>query len=249
MPVTPPESPERTRGRTGTVVAVFERFTERARATLVMAQEEARLLHHNFIGTEHILLGLIRQADDIAGEVLASFGVSLDTARRQVQETVGASISASTQTELGSPPFTPRAKKVLELALREALRLNHSYIGTEHLLLGIIREGEGVGARVLIDLKVDLASVRQRVLQFISEHVDNDPSEGEERPAGVTHLRRATTLRSGPRCPQCRAELADVARYRTVEVQPDAHEGEQDPAKTYVVYCTVCGVSLHMFTK
>jgi ATP-dependent Clp protease ATP-binding subunit ClpC len=231
------------------VVGVFERFTDRARTTLVMAQEEARLLHHNFIGTEHILLGLLRQEDSVAGEVLTSFGVSLDTARRQVQHTLGAATAASTKTELGSPPFTPRAKKVLELALREALQLHHSYIGTEHLLLGIIREGEGVGAKVLIDLKVDLGAARQRVLQFISEHLDNDPSEGSERAPGSTHLSRAATLQTGPRCPQCRAQLADVARYRTVDVQPDSQEGDTDPAKTYVVYCTVCGVSLHMFTK
>jgi ATP-dependent Clp protease ATP-binding subunit ClpC len=214
-----------------------------------MAQEEARLLHHSFIGTEHILLGLLRQEDSIAGEVLTSFGVSLETARQQVQSKVGAPVAGSAQADLGSPPFTPRAKKVLELALREALQLSHNYIGTEHLLLGIIREGEGVGAQVLIDLRVDLAAARQRVLQFISEHVDNDPSEGEERAAGAPRLRRAATLRSGPRCPQCRAELVDTARYRTMEVRPDSQEDDRHPAMTYVVYCTVCGVSLHMFTR
>jgi ATP-dependent Clp protease ATP-binding subunit ClpA len=244
-----PESPERARGRAGTVVRVFERFTDRARATLVMAQEEARLLHHSFIGTEHILLGLLRQEDGIAGEVLTSFGVSLETARRRVQETVGAPIAGAQHAELASPPFTPRAKKVLELALREALQLDHNYIGTEHLLLGIIREGEGVGAQVLIDLKVDLASARQRVLQFISEHLDNDPSEGVERTSGATHFSRGATLSTGPRCPKCQAEVAQAARYRTIEVRPDAHDEDKDSVMTFVVYCTGCGISLHMFTK
>jgi ATP-dependent Clp protease ATP-binding subunit ClpC len=224
---------------------VFERFTDRARETLVMAQEEARLLHHGFIGSEHILLGLLRQEDSVAGEVLASFGVTLEAGRRVVESILG---DGSAEAELGSPPFTPRAKKILELSLRESLQLNHNYIGTEHLLLGLIREGEGVGAQILKELKVDLGAARQRVLQFIAEKVDIDPSAATGQASSGPRMSRSTALRSSPRCPQCRAELADTARYRILEVRPDAHDERNGPSRTTVVYCSVCGVSLHMFT-
>ncbi len=127
---------------------MFERFTDRARRVLVLAQEEARLLNHSFIGTEHILLGLIHEGEGVAAKALESLGISLEAVREKVEETIGMAGTAPS----GSPPFTPRAKKVLELSLREALQLGHSYIGTEHMLLGLVREGEGVAATVLVSL-------------------------------------------------------------------------------------------------
>jgi ATP-dependent Clp protease ATP-binding subunit ClpC len=143
---------------------MFERFTDRARRVLVLAQEEARLLNHSFIGTEHILLGLIREGEGLAAKALESLGISLDAVREKVEETIGVPGSGSS----GSPPFTPRAKKVLELSLREALQLGHNYIGTEHMLLGLVREGEGVAAQVLVQLGADLPKVRQQVIQLMS---------------------------------------------------------------------------------
>jgi hypothetical protein len=144
--------------------SVFERFTDRARRVLVLAQEEASLLNHNFIGTEHILLGLIREGEGVAAVALERLGVSFEDARTQVDEIIGNSSTPVT----GSPPFTPRAKKVLELSLREALQFGHNYIGTEHLLLGLVREGEGVAAQVLVGLGLDLGLVRGEVLQVLS---------------------------------------------------------------------------------
>jgi ATP-dependent Clp protease ATP-binding subunit ClpA len=145
---------------------VFERFTDRARRVLNLAQEEARLLNHGFIGTEHILLGLIHEGDGVAAKTLETLDISLTAVRRKVEEIIGPGIHPPG----GSPPFTPRAKKVLELALREALQLGHSYIGTEHILLGLVREGEGVAAQVLVSLGTDLNRVRQTVVQFMSGH-------------------------------------------------------------------------------
>jgi ATP-dependent Clp protease ATP-binding subunit ClpC len=145
---------------------VFERFTDRARRVLVLAQEEARLLNHDFIGTEHILLGLIHETDGVAAKALEQMGIELEDVRAKVEETIGASVLAGGMST-GSPPFTPRAKKVLELALREALQLGHNYIGTEHLLLGIVREGEGVAVQVLTSLGADPARVRQEVLDLL----------------------------------------------------------------------------------
>ena len=143
---------------------MFERFTDRARRVVVLAQEEARGLNHNYIGTEHILLGLIHEGEGVASKALESLGVSLQNVREQVQEIIG----QGQQSPTGHIPFTPRAKKVLELSLREALQLGHNYIGTEHILLGLIREGEGVAAQVLVKLGADLARVRQQVIQLIS---------------------------------------------------------------------------------
>jgi ATP-dependent Clp protease ATP-binding subunit ClpC len=143
---------------------VFERFTDRARRVVVLAQEEARLLNHNYIGTEHILLGLIHEGEGVAAKALESLGISLEAVRAQVEEIIGHGGSAPS----GHIPFTPRAKKVLELSLREALQLGHNYIGTEHILLGLIREGEGVAAQVLVKLGADLSRVRQQVIQLLS---------------------------------------------------------------------------------
>ncbi len=146
------------------VVNLFERFTDRARRVVVLAQEEARLLNHSYIGTEHILLGLIHEGEGVAAKALESLGISLEAVRAQVEEIIGQGGSSPS----GHIPFTPRAKKVLELSLREALQLGHNYIGTEHILLGLIREGEGVAAQVLVKLGADLSRVRQQVIQLLS---------------------------------------------------------------------------------
>ncbi|HEX2240555.1 MAG TPA: ATP-dependent Clp protease ATP-binding subunit [Actinomycetota bacterium] len=157
---------------------MFERFTDRARRVVVLAQEEARLLNHNYIGTEHILLGLIHEGEGVAAKALESLGISLEKVRQQVEEIIGAGQSPPS----GHIPFTPRAKKVLELSLREALQLGHNYIGTEHILLGLIREGEGVAAQVLVKLGANLPSVRQQVIQLLSGYTGG--KEGAAAGAG-----------------------------------------------------------------
>jgi ATP-dependent Clp protease ATP-binding subunit ClpC len=165
---------------------VFERFTDRARRVVVLAQEEARLLNHNYIGTEHILLGLIHEGEGVAAKALESLGISLEAVRAQVEEIIGQGGSSPS----GHIPFTPRAKKVLELSLREALQLGHNYIGTEHILLGLIREGEGVAAQVLVKLGADLSRVRQQVIQLLSgyagqkEPSTSGPGATEAAPTG-----------------------------------------------------------------
>ena len=159
---------------------MFERFTDRARRVVVLAQEEARMLNHNYIGTEHILLGLIHEGEGVAAKALESLGISLEGVRAQVEEIIG----QGQQAPSGHIPFTPRAKKVLELSLREALQLGHNYIGTEHILLGLIREGEGVAAQVLVKLGADLNRVRQSVIQLLSGYQGKEavasggPAEG-----------------------------------------------------------------------
>ncbi len=159
---------------------MFERFTDRARRVVVLAQEEARLLNHNYIGTEHILLGLIHEGEGVAAKALESLGISLEAVRQQVEEIIGQGGSSPS----GHIPFTPRAKKVLELSLREALQLGHNYIGTEHILLGLIREGEGVAAQVLVKLGADLSRVRQQVIQLLSGYQGSGGPPGEK--AGAT---------------------------------------------------------------
>ncbi len=171
---------------------MFERFTDRARRVVVLAQEEARMLNHNYIGTEHILLGLVREGEGVAAKALEAMDISLNGVREQVQEIIGEGSHAPS----GHIPFTPRAKKVLELSLREALQLGHNYIGTEHILLGLIREGEGVAAQVLGKLGAELSSVRQQVIQLLSgyegkENVGSGVASGgpqEGTPAGSTVL-------------------------------------------------------------
>ncbi|MCX6455884.1 MAG: ATP-dependent Clp protease ATP-binding subunit [Actinomycetes bacterium] len=159
---------------------MFERFTDRARRVVVLAQEEARMLNHNYIGTEHILLGLIHEGEGVAAKALEALGISLEAVRSQVEEIIG----QGQQAPSGHIPFTPRAKKVLELSLREALQLGHNYIGTEHILLGLIREGEGVAAQVLVKLGADLNRVRQQVIQLLSGYQGKEaatsgaPAEG-----------------------------------------------------------------------
>jgi ATP-dependent Clp protease ATP-binding subunit ClpA len=149
---------------------MFERFTDRARRVVVLAQEEARRLDHNWIGTEHILLGLIREGEGIAARALESLGIGLEVVRQKVEEIIGRGQEAPA----GHIPFTPRAKKVLELSLRESMQLGHNYISTEHILLGLIREGDGVAAQVLVTLGADPNRLRQQVIQLLDEH----PAEG-----------------------------------------------------------------------
>jgi hypothetical protein len=169
---------------------MFERFTKPARRAVVLAQEEARSLHHNYIGTEHILLGLIHEEDGVAARALASLDVSPGEVRARVDAIVGHGLEEPS----GHIPFTPRAKKVLELALREALQLGHDYIGTEHMLLGVVREGEGVAAQVLVGLGLDLARVRQQVVRILSDY--------PPPPASPTRHVEAVP-RPGPRPAEC----------------------------------------------
>ena len=162
---------------------MFERFTDRARRVVVLAQEEARMLNHNYIGTEHILLGLIHEGEGVAAKALESLGISLEAVRSQVEEIIGQGQAAPT----GHIPFTPRAKKVLELSLREALQLGHNYIGTEHILLGLIREGEGVAAQVLQKLGADLNRVRRVVIDLLGGSVGRAEEPGfQVRRRGAT---------------------------------------------------------------
>jgi ATP-dependent Clp protease ATP-binding subunit ClpC len=180
---------------------LFERFTERARRVVVLAQAEAKMLNHDYIGTEHILLGLIHEGEGVAAKALESLGISLEAVRSQVEEIIGQGQAAPT----GHIPFTPRAKKVLELSLREALQLGHNYIGTEHILLGLIREGEGVAAQVLQKLGADLNRVRQQVIQLLQGYAGKGEGQpGEQSPQGsmvldqfgrnLTQLARDTKL-------------------------------------------------------
>jgi ATP-dependent Clp protease ATP-binding subunit ClpC len=145
---------------------MFERFTDRARRVVVLSQEEARILNHDYIGTEHLLLGLIREGHGLAAKAMEPLGISLDSVRQQVEETV----SRGQQAPSGHIPFTPQAKNVLRLALSESMALDHHYIGTEHILLGLMREGDGVAAQVLAELGADLDQVRQQVRQLLHDY-------------------------------------------------------------------------------
>jgi ATP-dependent Clp protease ATP-binding subunit ClpC len=152
---------------------MFERFTDRARRVVVFAQDEARGLNHNWIGTEHLLLAVIREGHGVGAKALESMQISLDAARQQVESMIG---RGQNPVGDGHIPFTPRAKKVLELSLREALQLGHDYIGTEHILLGLIREGDGVAAQVLVSLGCDLNRARQQVIQLLHGHPGRQPA-------------------------------------------------------------------------
>jgi ATP-dependent Clp protease ATP-binding subunit ClpC len=188
---------------------MFERFTDRARRVVVLAQEEARMLNHNYIGTEHILLGLIHEGEGVAAKALESLGISLEGVRQQVEEIIG----QGQQAPSGHIPFTPRAKKVLELSLREALQLGHNYIGTEHILLGLIREGEGVAAQVLVKLGADLNRVRQQVIQLLSGYQGKEPAAA------------GTTPGTGEGAPSTSLVLDQFGRNLT----QSAREGKLDP--------------------
>jgi len=159
---------------------MFERYTDRARRVVVLAQEEARDLGHNYVGTEHILLGLIHEGNGIAAQALTALGVSLDESRAQVEAIIGPGDLARVQD--GPIPFTPRTKKVLELAAREARDLDHDYIGTEHILLGLMREGDGVGAQILNSAGIEFSAVRHQIRELLRGHQESLVPPGE-RPA------------------------------------------------------------------
>jgi ATP-dependent Clp protease ATP-binding subunit ClpC len=222
---------------------VFERFTDRSRRVLVLAQEEARLLDHNRIGTEHLLLGLIHEGEAVAAKALETLGITLEEARTKVSEIVGP-VSSS---HGGSPPFTPRAKKVLELSMREAQQLGHSYIGTEHLLLGLVREGNGVASQVLISLGADLDQVRDRVLELLpgrplSEMLGTHLQEDEAVPRLGLEPRASGTP---PDCPYCRSPLRTSARLHRITLA----ETDGEPGHPFlVVYCDDCGRALSIQT-
>jgi ATP-dependent Clp protease ATP-binding subunit ClpA len=220
---------------------MFERFTDRARRVVVLAQDEARRLDHTWIGTEHILLGLIREGDGIAAKALESLGIGLDAVRQQVEEIIG----QGQQAPSGHIPFTPRTKKVLELSLRESQELGHNYIGTEHILLGLIREGDGVAAQVLVLLGADQNRVRQQVIQLLhGRHSAEEPgstrsAERELRllPAVKTRLegfeQRLTAIEqrvgTGPDTSDLDEQIAQVCREKESAV--DAHDYEQAAAR------------------
>jgi ATP-dependent Clp protease ATP-binding subunit ClpA len=193
---------------------MFERFTDRARRVVVLAQEEARLLNHNYIGTEHLLLGLVHEGQGVAAKALESLGIRLEAVRAQVQEVIGQGQGAPT----GHIPFTPRAKKVLELSLREALQFGHNYIGTEHILLGLVREGQGVAAQVLVRLGADQARVRQQVIGLLSG------SAGGEAGARARLVRM--TVPDDLR--EAEEQLAQVRRQKEAAI--DAEDFEQATA-------------------
>jgi ATP-dependent Clp protease ATP-binding subunit ClpC len=217
---------------------VFERFTDRSRQVLVFAQEEARLLRHSFIGTEHILLGLLREGDGTGAQALRSVGISIEPVRAKIVEFIGRAGTAPESS--GAPPFTPRAKKVLELGLREALARNHSYIGTEHILLGLVREGEGVAATVLADLGVNLARARQAVDVLVGQAPDSAEAVG-----GVQESEPLPDPVSvPPSCPGCKSLLPETIRYSTMSVPSD--DGASEPIALRMVYCRRCGTTLRI---
>jgi hypothetical protein len=256
---------------------MFERFTDRARRVLVYAQEEATLLDNSYIGTGHILLGILADGqggpngvdgvDGVAARALASFGITLEGARRAVGETVGA---AATISNPGSPPFTPRSKTVLELSLGEALLLGHGYIGTEHLLLGLVREGGGVAAQVMVALGAEPGVLRQRVIELIEAatpaggYPDVDlavaapavaapavaaPPVAAPAVAAPPGPSIAMTSPAGPGpevAPNCRcgADWAEAAAYRSIEVPPAPGELDRGLLPTTVVFCLHCGYLL-----
>jgi ATP-dependent Clp protease ATP-binding subunit ClpC len=217
---------------------VFERFTDRARRAVVLAQEEARMLNHDYIGTEHLLLGLASEHDGVAGKALASLDIPIEAIRRQVDEIVGQGRAAPT----GHIPFTPRSKKVLELSLREALQLGHNYIGTEHILLGLIREGEGVATQVLVKLGANLNRVRETVIQLISGWTEAAALSGGEE-IGVFNEAVGASVEAvaddAPTCPNCFASLDETLAVKILETT-----AEDEPFSVKIAYCTRCGVAL-----
>ena len=193
---------------------MFERFTERARQVVVLAQDEARALRHNYIGTEHLLLGLLREEQGLAARVLESFGVTVEEVRVQAARIVGLGDELAT----GQIPFTPRSKKILELSLREALSLGHNYIGTEHLLLGLARENEGVAARILLDFGVDAKRIQNETVRMLSSpHGERDAVRREKEEA----------IESGD------FERAAMLRDRQRQMASGGHEDWPEPGTSY----------------
>jgi ATP-dependent Clp protease ATP-binding subunit ClpC len=202
---------------------MFERFTDRARRAVVLAQEEARMLNHNYIGTEHLMLGLLGEGEGVAAKALESLGIGLDAVRSQVEEIIG----QGQQAPSGHIPFTPRAKKVLELAKRESGALGHHYIGTEHILLGLIREGDGVAAQVLVRLGADLNRVRQQVVQLLHGYQDEDVIGEGSRRGGRARARLADDALA--RVDSLDRRLAAIERW--VGMRPDLDDLDQEIAQ------------------
>jgi ATP-dependent Clp protease ATP-binding subunit ClpC len=202
---------------------MFERMTDRARRVVALANEEARSLNHPYIGTEHILLGLLNEGDGVGYQALVRHGMSSETARERVREIIGEGVEAPS----GHIPFTPRAKKVFELSLREAIQLGHNYIGTEHLLLGLVREGGGVGAQVLSRLGLELASLRQTVLQLLKDHSEHQEAAPRPWP------------RMG-RTPLCLHPPGSL-RYQPIEI---AGETDQPHVSAILVICSTCRATI-----
>jgi ATP-dependent Clp protease ATP-binding subunit ClpA len=205
---------------------VFERFTERARQVVVLAQEEARALRHNYIGTEHLLLGLLREEEGLAARVLESLDLTIEEVRAQIARIVGQGDEILT----GQIPFTPRAKLVLELSLREALSLGHNYIGTEHILLGLIRENQGVAARILLDFDADAEKIRNEVIRMLSGPARKQSTEEESAeafPEGLD-LHLSYSPQSPPIAPEVGQELERVRREKEEAIEqqrfPEAAE-------------------------
>ncbi|MBA2725186.1 MAG: hypothetical protein H0U53_04280 [Actinobacteria bacterium] len=204
---------------------MFERFTERARRVVVLAQEESRRLNHNYIGAEHLLLGLVAEEGGVAARALVSLGIRLDVVREQVEKTLG----RGKELPAGHIPFTPEAKKGLEDSLREAIDLGHNYIGTEHLLLALVSERKGVGIQILAKLGADKDAVRQKVIAMLEAAGSSEVSTGPGAPPI-----------EGPICRSCRADLTETTAYRTFTI--GEHEGEGE-LSVIAVYCNRCGVS------
>lgn len=210
---------------------MFERFTDRARRVVVLANEQARDLNHSYIGTEHILLALVTEGEGVGAQALIQNGVSLDEARRLVIEIIG----VGTQAPSGHIPFTPRAKRILELSLREALGLGHDYIGTEHVVLGMLREGEGVANQVLTQLGADEARIRATILELLG----TSPEEAE-----ASRVRRRPAFPPpGIRFPDCRHQPSALTY---VEAEIPGGEG-QPPKSVVLVTCTTCGTTIGVF--
>jgi ATP-dependent Clp protease ATP-binding subunit ClpA len=221
---------------------MFERFTDQARRVVVLAQEEARMLNHGYVGTEHILLGLIHEDTGVAARALESLGISLERVRSQVEAVIGRGQAAPTE----HIPFMPQAKEVIELSLREALQLGSNYIGTEHILLGLIREGEGVGAQVLLALGADPERVRGQVRKLLME------GQGQ---VGATPrvARRAASIPShppgphlAPMCPHCSKDL-----HRTLRLHHAvAHTDGPDPLRVVaILWCGACGTTISVWPE
>ena len=204
---------------------VFERFNDRGRRLVVIAQEQARLLNHHYIGTEHLLLAIAADSEGPAGSILRDAGLLYDSLRAEVLEMIG---PAAGQEPTGHIPFTPRAKKVLELSLREAVTLGHRYIGTEHILLGLIREGEGVAVQAMVRLGANLDDVADRARSIAGELA---PEQGWVSGGAQP-----------PRCARCGSSLASNAGYSVVEAAADTDDGE--PVRVVIVYCRACGAAI-----
>ena len=201
------------------------------------------MLNHNYIGTEHILLGLIRVDDGVAAQVLDSSGVSLESVRESVERIIGPGATPPT----GHIPFTPRAKKVLDLSLREALQLSQNYIGTEHILLGLIREGEGVAAQVLAQLGLDLITARQKVMEVLGGSGSPRRTVGSTEAFAVSEIHSAVVeapqraVESMPVCPGCRVSLEGFLKYRILDARESEGAGVR---KVLFLYCANCGIGI-----